>query len=118
MADNSVQDELERLAEQLADDEQFHVQFYKMFAEKCDPYVPYITGALATNITINKDGITYEQPYAQEVYESNNRHNLEYHPLASSYWDEVAFENHKDENEAETVKIATERLEELANGEN
>ena len=82
-------------------DSSFLTDVNQMLAEKYDPYVPYVTGALAHNITVDEQGITYNQPYAEEVYESNHPHNLEHHPLASSHWDEIAFANHSDEIEFE-----------------
>ena len=66
---------------------EFKTEIHQMFAEKCDPYVPYITGALAGNISVGSDGITYKQPYAEYVYDSANVQNTTYHPLASSRWD-------------------------------
>ena len=83
---------------------EFKTEIHQMFAEKCDPYVPYITGALAGNISVGSDGITYKQPYAEYVYDSANVHNTTYHPLASSRWDEVAVANHRDEIGQEVVE--------------
>lgn len=83
--------------EAIVDSPEFKKETNKIFANACDPYVPYDTGALAKNITVNETGITYNQPYASEVYDSANVHNTNVHPLASSRWDEVAFANHKDE---------------------
>ena len=100
MADDFVRDltkELSALAEKMQNDPQLMTEINQILANKYDPYVPYITGALAGNITVDENGITYNQPYAEEVYESMRPHNLEEHPLASSHWDEVAFANHRDE---------------------
>ena len=117
MSSNKIQLELqanlEDYAKQLENDAVLQTQVHQMFAEVCDPYVPYITGALAGNKTIDENGITYNQPYAETVYDSVNAHNLEYHPLASSRWDDVAFENHKDVIEARATELAEKRLQEI-----
>ena len=102
---SSLEEEISKeaieLVEEILEDPAFKTDVNKMLAKKFDPYVPYVTGALANNITVDANGITYNQPYAEEVYESNHLHNLEQHPLASSHWDEVAFANHEDEIDAE-----------------
>ena len=92
------------LVNETLDDPGFKTDVNKMLSEVYDPYVPYVTGALSQNITIDSEGITYNQPYAEEVYESNHMHNLEHHPLASSHWDEVAFANHIDEIGEEVIQ--------------
>ena len=99
--------------DRLERDTKLATQINQEFAEKCDPYVPYITGNLASDITINENGITYNADYAEKVYDSPNMHNLTYHPLASSRWDEVAFENHRDELEAKAKSLVEQRLEEM-----
>ena len=86
-------------------DPKFRTQVNQEFAEICDPYVPFVTGQLAENIRVDSNGITYEQPYASNVYDSMNVHSKEFHPLATSQWDEVAFANHKDELTAKTKEI-------------
>lgn len=101
------QETLEEL-NKITNNPKFKTEVNKLFAEKCDPYVPYITGELSRNIKVDQNGITYQQPYASNVYDSMNVHNKEHHPLASSKWDEVAFANHKEELE-EGVKEIIER---------
>lgn len=96
---NDLNQEIQNLIDEAFNDSALMTDINTMLAETYDPYVPYVTGALASNITIDKDGITYNQPYAEEVYESNQIHSKEKHPLASSHWDEVAFANHQDEIE-------------------
>ena len=83
--------------DKILDNPMFKTEINGMFAKKCDPYVPYITGALASNITVDSTGITYNQPYAEDVYYSAGMHNTEHHPLASSRWDEVTVNNHREE---------------------
>ena len=70
----------------------------KVLAEMCDPYVPYDTGALANNITVDAEGVTYNQPYATKVYEGTGiRFNQEKHPLATAQWDQAMLQSQGDE---------------------
>ena len=55
-----------------------------------DPYVPYNTGRLANDVTIRPFQISYNAPYAEEVYETNRMYRRDKHPLATSHWNEVA----------------------------
>lgn len=103
-----LNDDMLKLVNEALEDDEVMTDINQKFAEICDPYVPYITGKLANNITVNSNGITYNQPYAEEVYNSHNLHNKEQHPLATSRWDEVAFANHEEEIGAE-VKERIER---------
>jgi len=100
-----LKEETIKYLRQALDNERFKTKVSKMYAEVCDPYVPYISGALSKNIKIDSTGITYNQQYASNVYDSMNVHNKEYHPLASSRWDDVAFANHKDEIAQKTEEI-------------
>lgn len=102
--DKELEQAILDLVNETLEDDGFKTDVNRMLADVYDPYVPYVTGALAHNITVNADGITYNQPYAEEVYESNHIHNKEQHPLASSHWDEVAFANHEDEIGEEVIK--------------
>ena len=108
-----LQDIMNEVVEQLENDPILRTQVNEMLAETFDPYVPYITGRLANNISIDADGITYEQPYAEDVYDSPFGHYLGFHPLATSYWDEVAMANHKDEIEAKATELVEQRLKEM-----
>ena len=109
----ALKKELQQFATKLQNDVEFKKKANEAFAETYDPYVPYITGRLANRKTITEDGITYTQDYADEVYVSTHPHNLEYHPLASSRWDEVAMQNHRDEVEKKVADLANKRAKEL-----
>ena len=78
---------------------------YQMMYAMCDPYVPYVTGQLANNVTVDSQGIHYLQPYAEDVYASNHYHSQSVHPLASSRWDEAMYRDHKDEFDAKLTEI-------------
>lgn len=91
--------------------EEFNKQCAEVFAEMCDPYVPYDTGALAENITVDANGVTYNQPYAEKVYNGVGMvFKQEKHPLATARWDEVMLQDHQEEFEARIQEIATQRL--------
>ena len=100
----------------LAKDPVVRQEINQAIAEKCDPYVPYQTGALANNTEVTKDGIRYKQPYAAEQYYGNFEHNKSVHPLATSHWDKVMMQNHKDELNEEIRDIVNDRLKELNDG--
>ena len=100
-----IKQEAKKLVDDITNDPEFKKSVNEEFAKICDPYVPYITGELSKNITITSQGISYNQPYASNVYDSMGVHNKEHHPLASSMWDEVAFANHKDELTAKTKEL-------------
>lgn len=80
----------------------------EILARRCDPYVPYNTGALSRNVTIAQGKVKYNQPYARRQYYGDEIvHNPEYHPLATAYWDRAMLRDHGDEFYAEvkeTVK--------------
>ena len=80
-------------------------QMYLELYSACDPYVPYVTGALANNVAIDSNGIHYLQSYAEDVYNSNRYHSPSVHPLASSYWDEAMYRDHKDEFDKKLTDI-------------
>lgn len=80
----------------------FGTSLNKEMAQICashiDKYVPYKSGALASNLRItatpSHGTITYLQPYANKQYygPDTNRHR-DVHPLATSMWDQACFTN-------------------------
>lgn len=72
-------------------DDDFGKYAAESWRKHIEPYVPYRTGRLCNDVTIRPWTITYNAPYASDVY--NNVHmnfNKEKHPLATAKWDEVA----------------------------
>lgn len=102
--------------ESVLNDSVVRTEINQAIAEKCDPYVPYQTGALANNTEITENGIRYKQPYASHQYYGEFEHNKSVHPLATSHWDKVMMQNHKDELNAEIKDIINDRLKELKDG--
>lgn len=61
------------------------------------PYTPFVTGAMATTVNIQADGIHFEVPYAHRLYEGDDfKFSKELHPLAQARWGEVAANLHGD----------------------
>ena len=79
----------------------------RIYADMCDPYVPYDTGALSKNVQVSENGVTYSQPYARRQYHGENiAHNLTHHPLATAKWNEAMLADHGDE----FIQAVTEEL--------
>lgn len=56
----------------------------------CDKYVPMDTGILAQNVTITKDALTYNAPYAKKIYLGKGlSFSKDLHPLATNLWDKA-----------------------------
>lgn len=78
----------------------------QVYADMCDPYVPYDMGALANTAQVTDKGVTYTQPYARRQYFGEEiHHKTEYHPLATARWNEVMLADHGDEFIAEASQI-------------
>ena len=100
--------------EKVLTDNETMLEVNKALAEWCDPYVPYRTGALSKNITIDADGVTYNQPYAyKNYYGVDIPHRKTYHPLATAKWDEAMMADHGDEFNQVVSDIIARRLQEL-----
>lgn len=81
-------------------DSQTMQELHQYFAEKCDPYVPYKTGALAeSGLThVQPDGVYYTMKYAsRQYYGVDIKHNLVHHPKATALWDEVMMQEQAEE---------------------
>lgn len=66
-------------------------QIQRTFAEIIDPWTPFWTGRLHSDVTITSEGVTYNSPYAADKY-YGEVFCKDYHPLATSHWDKVAME--------------------------
>ena len=94
---------------------------HNLFAKMCDPYVPFLEGALATNgiANVSAEGITYNTPYARYQYylhdmeadlAGTTNRTREFHPLASSYWDKAMLSQKRDAFEKQLQEIIARRL--------
>lgn len=94
-------------------------EIHDLFSKMCDPYVPMYTGVLSKTVTVTKDSVTYEQPYAHyqytgELYLAPNgsawakkdeekypsgiplQYSKEEHELASKEWDKAMMRDNGD----------------------
>ena len=98
-------------------DDDTMLQLHQLLADKCDPYVPYRTGALSQNVEVTPKSVNYTQPYAAKNYFGEDiSHNPQYHPLATAKWDEAMMQDHGDEFISEVKDIIVRRLDEELNG--
>lgn len=106
-------DEVERRIDLLFDDETM-LQINQVFAEMCDPYVPYLTGDLSRNVVVTPKDITYTSEYAEKQYYGTEfNHNLETHPLATALWDKVMLSDVGDDFCERVKEILVRRANEL-----
>ena len=100
--------------EEILNDDATKKEVHELLAQMSDPYVPYRTGALASNIDITAQGVTYNQPYAEKNYLGVGiPHNPQYHPLATALWDEAMMRDRGDEFLLKVQDIVLRRLEEI-----
>lgn len=107
-----LQDDLDRLCT----DEQALLEIHNRLAQRCDKYVPFLTGALANSAIANitPQGVTYTTPYARyQYYGITFNHTTTYHPLASALWDKQMMINEGDEFIREITQILLRRQEEI-----
>ena len=84
---------------------------HNTLAKRCDPYVPFLNGPLSQTVQITPEGVRYIQPYARyQYYGYGFDHTLDYHPLASSYWDKAMLRDHRVEFNHEVKDIIEWRL--------
>lgn len=72
-------------------DDDVLTQINQLFAETIDPWTPFLTGALHSDITVGPDGVTYNVPYSADKY-YGIVYCKDFHPLATDHWDKVAME--------------------------
>lgn len=70
-------------------------QIHKLLADTVDPWTPFLTGRLHSDLTITPDYVQYNVPYAKYKY-YGQVNCKEFHPLATSHWDEVALQTEMD----------------------
>lgn len=90
------------------------LQIHNLFAKMCDPYVPFLEGPLSQTIQVTSEGVRYTQPYAHYQYHGENfNHTLDYHPLATAFWDKVMMQDKGQEFTAQVEAILKARAKEL-----
>ena len=77
--------------------EQIKPEFSEYIIEDSFEYVPYETGKLANSARIDEKGnIIYDEPYAQEVYDSDRQYDTDKHKQATGHWLERAYKDKAD----------------------
>ena len=77
--------------------EQIKPEFSEYIIEDSLEYVPYETGKLAESVHIdNKGNIIYDEPYAEEVYNSDRQYDTDKHNKATGHWIEKAYKDKAD----------------------
>lgn len=71
----------------------------KTFAGYCDRYVPYLTGRLSRSKRVyarktDMGRVVWIAKYAEAQYKNYPNKGKEFHPLATRFWDKVAWQNH------------------------
>lgn len=111
--DQGLEKYLEQDLEALFDSDTM-LKMHQLLADKCDPYVPYLTGDLSKKVIVSPQSVTYTQPYAQKQYYGLEfNHTLDVHPLATALWDKVMMQNQGDEFLAGVKEILIRRAKEL-----
>lgn len=103
--------EIEHKLESLLDDNTM-LKIQQAFAEIIDPWTPFRSGALSKDITVTKDGVTYNVPYSAEKY-YGEAYTHTVHPLATSHWDVVAMQSEMPNLEQRVKAILAERAKQL-----
>lgn len=102
---------IEQQFESLLDEETL-TKMCAAFAEIIDPWTPFRSGQLHSDITIDSSGVTYNVPYALEKY-LGEVYTKTVHPLATSHWDKVALQTEMPVLEARCREILIARAKEL-----
>lgn len=77
--------------------EKIKPEFSKYVIDDSFEYVPYETGKLANSAHIDEKGnIVYDEPYAEEVYESDRKYDTDKHQQATNHWIEKAYKDKAD----------------------
>lgn len=86
--ERKIFDYIKNKVDKALNNEEYKYEKNFLVAELSDPYVPYKTGALASNVNVTPIGIRYLQPYAHYQYVNVLNHPREgaVHPLATDHW--------------------------------
>lgn len=77
--------------------EQIKPEFSEYIIEDSFEYVPYETGKLAESAYIdNKGNIIYDEPYAEDVYNSDRQYDTDKNNKATGHWIEKAYKDKAD----------------------
>lgn len=103
----------EKLTKLTKDDETM-LEIHNLYAKMMDPYVPFLEGPLSQTIEVTPQSVKYTQPYAHYQYVGEGfNHTLDYHPLASAYWDKAMMAARGEEFTKQVEAILIRRANEL-----
>ena len=81
-----------KILKRVQDNREFGTHAAETWRGLVEPFVPYNTGRLCHDVTIEPFRIIYNAPYANIVYNSLHRNfRKDKHPLATAQWSEVAY---------------------------
>jgi len=84
---------------------------HNTLAKMCNPYVPFLNGPLSQTIEVSPQGVSYIQPYARRQYFGDDfNFTKDFHPLATSRWDEAMLRDHSKAFYREIKDIMEERI--------
>lgn len=100
--------------EDLLHDETLRLSINDALARYCDPYVPKLHGPLSETVEVTPECVRYIQPYARRQYYGDNfDFTKDYHPLATSRWDEAMMRDRGDQFCDEVSALIARRSKEL-----
>ena len=105
-----IKDRLESLLE----DDTLRLAINNELARYCHPYVPYLHGPLSETVEVTPECVRYIQPYARRQYYGDDfNFTKDYHPLATSRWDEAMMRDRGEEFCNQVGKLIAWRSREL-----
>lgn len=100
--------------ENLLQDDALMLSINNALARYCHPYVPYLHGPLSETVEVTPECVRYTQPYARRQYYGDNfNFTKDYHPLATSRWDEAMMRDRGEEFCAEVSALIARRSREI-----
>lgn len=107
-------DSIDGKLKKLVNDDATMLEIHNLFAKTIDPWVPFLEGPLSQTVEIEPHCIRYIQPYARYQYFGVGfNHTIDYHPLASALWDEVAMQTQRETFIENVRQILARRAREL-----
>jgi hypothetical protein len=113
--EQSLQSKLNALTE----DKSTMLEVHNVFAKMCDPYVPFLEGPLSQSglANVTQDYVQYggsNVPYARyQYYGTKFNHTVDYHPLATAFWDKAMMRDKGDVFKQEVTEILRRRAQQL-----
>lgn len=108
---------IENRLSSLFTDQETRLEIHNLFAKMCDPYVPFLEGPLSQTIEVLPEYVRYSQPYAHYQYVGEEfNHTIDYHPLASAYWDKAMMRDRGEEFVQQVKAILVRRYRQLYGG--